>query len=386
MMNKDQTIPDDMQALIAGFFSGSLSRQETKQLNHWLNKDKSHIDMFNRMRSTWILSRHESGKKAFEAQSGWSVLRQRIANNREIRFARWMTPMRFAASLALCITLTAVAMLLTRSIQVADVAENGVFANTTIQMPLGSKSNISLPDGSSVWLNAGSTLSYPGDFGIDTRELQLVGEAFFDVKSDSLMPFLVHTVGMTVRAKGTRFNVKAYPDDEMMAATLEEGKLEVLIRASEKASTQTIELSPNEQFVIMKAQKENTGVKKNQTNGEPQSSLTPIPKIDIKEGRVVPNVQTKITSSWKDTYWIINDEPLYKFAADMERRYNLNIRFDSEELKNYKFTGTFENETVEQIFLAISFAAPVNYRFNKNQVILSLNKAKSDRFNKMLIR
>jgi len=138
--------------------------------------------------------------------------------------------------------------------------------------------------------------------------------------------------------------------------------------------------------VILKSQKENRQVEKHQTIGDQPSSLSSIPKIDIKEGRVIPNVQTKLASSWKDTQWIITDEPLYKFAADLERRYNLNIRFDSEELKNYKFTGTFENETVEQIFTALSMAAPVNYRFNKNQVILSLNKAKKDRFNQMLIK
>ena len=160
-MDKNHTIPDDIQELIGGFFSGLLSRQETKRLNDWLDKDKSHPVMFNRMRSAWILSRHESGKKFFDVHAGWPFLKHRIANSRELRFARWMTPVRYAASLALCIALTAVVMSLTRSRSVAEVADSIVFANTTIQMPLGSKSSVTLPDGSSVWLNAGSTLSYP---------------------------------------------------------------------------------------------------------------------------------------------------------------------------------------------------------------------------------
>jgi ferric-dicitrate binding protein FerR (iron transport regulator) len=336
------------------------------------------------MRSAWILGRHEAGKLDFDADSGWPVIEQHLANNRKLRFAGWMTPLRYAASLALCMGLTAGVMWLTRGTKVIQGAESVVYSNTTIQMPLGSKSNVTLPDGSSVWLNAGSTLTYPADFGLDTRELQLVGEAFFDVKSDSLMPFLVHTVGMTVRAKGTRFNVKAYPDDEMMAATLEEGKLDVLIQATEKAPSQNIELRPNQQFVILKSQQKNMPEEKSRKMKEQQPSIAAIPKIDIKEGRLISNVQTKLSTSWKDTHWVITDEPLYKFVADLERRYNLDIHFDSEELKNYKFTGTFENETVEQIFTAISMTAPVNYRFNKNQVILSLNKTKIDKFNQMV--
>jgi ferric-dicitrate binding protein FerR (iron transport regulator) len=105
-----------------------------------------------------------------------------------------------------------------------------------------------------------------------------------------------------------------------------------------------------------------------------------IPAVAIKTGRVIANVKTELVTSWKDAQWIVADEPLSSFATALERRYNLAIYFDSDELKNYKITGTFENETVEQIFLALSLAAPVNYKFDKNQVILSVNKTNRDKF------
>ena len=248
---------------------------------------------------------------------------------------------------------------------------------------MGSKSNITLPDGSVVWLNAGSMLTYPADFGMETREIQLTGEAFFDVKSDSLMPFLVHTGEMTVRAKGTRFNVKAYPDDEMMVATLEEGKLDVLIQATEKSPEQRVELTPKQQFVILKSQLQNSPAEKKQTTIAKLPSAASGSKVAIKSGRVIPNVKTELATSWKDAQWIVADAPLSSFAADLERRYNVEIHFDTEELKNYKVTGSFENETVEQIFLALSLAAPVNYKINKNQVMLSLNKANKDKFKRI---
>ena len=386
--NQEQNFPgSEIQALIAGFFSSSLCSDDLKRLNDWLAQDPSHIELFNRMRSAWILGHHQTGKKNFNADTGWQLLKQRIKNIRKLRFAQWMTPMRYAASIALCISLTAAVTILARSRPVIEVVnrhvvegeESAVFANTTVQMPLGSKSKVTLPDGSTVWLNAGSTLTYPADFGMDARALQLIGEAFFDVKSDSLTPFLVQTVGMTVRAKGTRFNVKAYPDDEMLIATLEEGRLDVLFQASDKDRMQEVTLSPNQQFVVWKSQTENSQAEKTQTiTADLQPSS--IPKVEIKSRRVIPNVKTELATSWKDPQWIVADEPLHQFAAALERRYNLNIQFESDELKNYKITGTFENETVEQIIRMLSLAAPVDYQINKNQVTLSLNKAKKDKF------
>ena len=111
-----------------------------------------------------------------------------------------------------------------------------------------------------------------------------------------------------------------------------------------------------------------------------------IPPPAIKEIIVSPNIKTELATSWKDTYWVIADKPLWMLATDLERRYNLKIRFNSEELKNYKFTGTFENETVEQILKALSLTAPVQYYFDKNNVVLSLNQATKEKFNKMIIK
>ncbi len=379
------TIPDnEIQELITGFFSGTLSKQEMKWLNRWLEQDKAHLDEFNRMRSAWIMWHHEAGKKSFDVQGSWPVLKQRITTNGRNRFARFITPVRYAASLALCIALTAMVMMFTHK-RPAEYTSNATSSTTTINMPLGSKSNIVLPDGSTVWLNAGSTLTYPADFGVITRELQLVGEAFFAVKSDSLMPFDVQTTGMTVRALGTRFNVKAYPDDDIMAMTLEEGMIDVLIQASGKSAEQSVKLKPKEQLVIRKSpQDHNQASKRTQVTGQPLSVAT-IPAPAIKEIIVHPNIKTELATSWKDTKWIIADEPLSTFVTDLERRYNLKIHFNSGELKNYKFTGIIENETVEQILTALSMAAPVNYHFNKNNVILSLNKTTKEKFNRMLI-
>jgi ferric-dicitrate binding protein FerR (iron transport regulator) len=371
----------DIAPLITGFLANSLNAGDLSRLNEWLDIDASHRDEFNQIRSAWIISGHEAGKQNFDIQQGWQKVERNIKSGKNKIFKHF-TPLWYAASLLFCFVSGAVVSTWTSLTTVQSISS---ITSTIIKAPLGSKSNIILPDGSSIWLNAGSVISYPSDFGIEKRNLQLTGEAFFDVKSDSLMPFNVHTSGMTIRALGTRFNVKAYPNDNIIAATLEEGIIDVAIQISSdgKTSEQSVKLKPKEQLVIQKAltAKEQEATKQH-TRDNPKQHVSTQPII--QEVIIKPNVKTELSTSWKDNKWIINDEPLVLFASNLERRYNLRIRFASEELKDYKFSGIFEDETVEQILTALSLAAPVNYTFNKNNVILSLNQKDKDKFDKML--
>ncbi len=289
-------------------------------------------------------------------------------------------PLWYAAALLVCFS---VGFVISNAVSRSKPIQQAISAtSTTIRVPLGSKSNVTLPDGSSVWVNAGSEISYPSDFGIEKREIQLTGEAYFNVQSDSLMPFNVHTPGMTVRALGTRFNVKAYPEDNIMTATLEEGIVDVIIKASSKGkiSEQSVILKPKEQLVIQKVNAPKPVME--QLHEDP--TLTIDSERSVKEVIIKPNVKTELSTSWKDSKWIVSSEPLALFASNLERRYNVNIRFASEDLKEYNFSGTFEDETVEQILNALSLAAPVNYRLIKNNVVLSLNKKDKDKFDKIL--
>src|SRR5699024_2281168 len=117
----------------------------------------------------------------------------------------------------------------------------------TVTTKAGSKTKIMLPDGTKVWLNADSKLTYPNDFQhIPKREVTLVGEAYFKVKHDAEHPFVIHTKGLTVRDIGTEFNLKAYPDDENSSLSLIEGSVSVsLINDKDK----DLILKPGEKVV-----------------------------------------------------------------------------------------------------------------------------------------
>ncbi|MDR1172126.1 MAG: FecR domain-containing protein [Bacteroidales bacterium] len=369
-------------SLIAGFFTGSLSEDGMEALNRWLDEDVSHRKEFSELRSSWIMAGHESGKKSFDARAGWFAVEQSIKPGK-VKWLKRFSPLWYAASLLLCFTLGSVAYAI--ALRQEPVQQTVLTTATTIRVPLGAKSNVTLPDGSLVWLNAGSEITYSPGFGMESRDLQLTGEAFFDVKSDSTKPFNVHTSGITVKALGTRFNVKAYPEDNMIATTLEEGTVDIMIQTASGGKTQSIKLKPKEQLVIQK----NVKIQKAATPGHAGHAREKVQEAvlqaaSINDVIIRPNVKTELSTSWKDSKWVINDEPLALFAENLERRYNLHIDFISEELKDYNFSGTFENETVEQILTALSLAAPVNYKFNKNNVELSLNQKDKDKFMKIL--
>lgn len=378
-----ENITSDIDSLIAGFFTNSLSEDDKKKLINWLDEDATHQNEFNRLRSSWIMAGYESGKKDFDPWQGWLSIGQRIKPQKawwNRRFAPWG----YAASLLLCVALGAtIAIHMPHSEQVTPLTPATA---TTIYVPMGAKSNVVLPDGSTVWLNAGSEIHYLSDFGQENRDLQLTGEAFFEVKSDSLKPFNVHTSGMIVKALGTRFNVKAYPNDDTMVATLEEGIVDVVIQTSINgiSSSKSINLKPKEQMVIQKTELSTPTATSTPDHVQETAQETVLPQTSIKEVIITSNVRTELSTSWKDKKWIISDEPLALFAENLERRYNLRIHFTSEELKEYNFSGTFENETVEQILTALSLAAPINYKLDKNNVVLSLNQKDKDKFIKIL--
>lgn len=208
----------------------------------------------------------------------------------------------------------------------------------TITTPYGAKTNITLPDGSSVSLNSGSTLSYPTKFS-KSRQVILEGEAFFDVEKND-MPFIVSTDYGDVEVKGTSFNVKAYRDDNAFVTTLEEGIVAFKVKNAENGVT----LRPGEQV------------------------------LKTSNGFVVKKVETKYFTSWKDGKLLFNKEPFPSFIKRLERWYNVKIEYADTELEKLWYTGTIEMESISEVMEMISKAAPVTYSFNNKTRVFTIKK------------
>lgn len=207
----------------------------------------------------------------------------------------------------------------------------------TVKTPFGAKTNYTLPDGSIVWLNSGSTFSFPAKFQ-KNRSVTLVGEAFFEVEKDS-KPFIVSTEYGDVKVKGTSFNVKAYADDNDFETTLVEG---IVVFKVKNAGTE-VTLKPGEQV------------------------------SKTESGYTVKTVETKYFTSWKEGKLLFNREPFPSFIKKLERWYNVKIEYSDPELNDLWYTGTIEMESISEVMEMISKAAPVSYHFNNKTRVFTIN-------------
>lgn len=230
----------------------------------------------------------------------------------------------------------------------------------------GSTSRVELPDGSMVWLNAGSKLTYTKDFGKEIREVTLSGEAYFDVTKMKDKPFIIHTADINIRVLGTAFNVRAYPEDKKTETSLIRGSIEVTIN---KRPNDKIILSPSEKLVV-----ENDKVVSREGNVRAVDVPvgTMIPLVAVNKIRYSPLDSSVEEMAWMDNRLIFRDEPFEELALRMERRYDVKIEIGNEELKEIKLNGIFDQESVTQALEALKEMIPdLLYEKKGNQIFIN---------------
>jgi transmembrane sensor len=230
----------------------------------------------------------------------------------------------------------------------------------------GSKTTLLLPDGTKVWLNAGSTLSYSPDFGKNLREVSLSGEGYFDVVKNKLKPFIIHASKINILVLGTEFDVKSYPSDKTTEASLIRGSIEVSF--NDQPSKKVI-LKPNEKIVIDNFKFANH-LAQTTENTRNKTSTPEIPK-DIAVTNLTYQNKTGdiIETSWVENKLVFQDESFEEIARKLERWYGVTIRFASERLMKDHLTGSFTNETIRQALDALKFTATFNYSIDSNNNI-----------------
>lgn len=221
----------------------------------------------------------------------------------------------------------------------------------------GSKSKVTLPDGSIVWLNAGSKIVYNKEYGQQLREVTLTGEGYFDVIKMADKPFIIHTSNINIKVLGTVFNVKAYPEDKQTETSLIRGSIEVTIK---NRPNDKIILSPFEKLVV-----ENEALQLNTTAGE--KGILP-PAISINKLHYSIADSTVAETQWIDNKLVFNDESFGELAIRMERWYNVEISISDPYLLQKRLTGNFEKETVEQALEALKISIPFKHEQKGNRI------------------
>ncbi|HEX3008031.1 MAG TPA: FecR domain-containing protein, partial [Bacteroidales bacterium] len=251
-----------------------------------------------------------------------------------------------------------------------------------IEAPRGAKSFVTLVDGTKIWLNAGSKISYRRNFNQENRDIFLIGEAFFEVAKNKDLPFYVHSAGIIVKAIGTAFNVKAYPEEGIVETTLVEGRVSIE-STGKSGKRERILMSPNQKANFYKASHE--VVIQDKAKEKNQNDIDPIPvKAKIERVEIKKAIDTDLYTSWKDKRWVFERQKLEEFSVILERLYDVKVTFKDEELKNYRLSGSFQEENLEQVLEAIQMTVPLEYSVNHNQVIFSVNKKMKSSYKKIL--
>jgi len=230
----------------------------------------------------------------------------------------------------------------------------------------GSKTSLLLPDGTKVWLNAGSKLIYDSSFDKSLREVSLSGEGYFDVVKNKQKPFIIHASKINIKVLGTEFDVKSYPSDKTTEASLIRGSIEVTF--NDQPSKKVI-LKPNEKIVVDNFKFENHLA---QTVEDPKSKNT---VAEIPKEAAVHNLtyQDKtgdiIETSWVENKLVFQNESFEEIARKLERWYGVTIQFENEKLKTDHLTGSFTNETIRQALDAMKFTESFGYSIDNNNNI-----------------
>lgn len=371
--------------VIHNYLFGEISKEERTVLNEWLEQSGKHREMLESFRQKGYVDEKIIQHRIFNAKRGYRKFEEsKKRRNRRIRFIRIVS----VAAVFCCVVSVTTFLLWNsdkreytelvqtetsiipggyRAILILDGGQNVELAESstlkvtgkstevtvrdnrviyvpedTVNMsainrvytPRGGEYNLELSDGTKVWLNAETELRYPVRFQKDRREVEVVGEAYFEVAKDANRPFIVHASGMNTRVLGTSFNVKAYTGEERQT-TLVKGRVEV------SYGTQRVKISPGEQVTL---------------KGE---------ELEVQE------VDTQVSTGWKNGLFVFDDQSLENVLQELGRWYDVHIFIANEGVKQLKFTSNFPRyENIDRVLDIIELAACVKCEIKGRTIVV----------------
>lgn len=235
----------------------------------------------------------------------------------------------------------------------------------TISTKYGSRTKVELPDGSVVWLNAGSKLTYDKDFGNSLREVNLVGEGYFDVVHNAEKPFIIHTSFFDIKDLGTQFNVKCYPEDKTTETSLVEGSVEITVKKRPKDKWI---LKPDEKLVLLNEAV--TNIEKKETQGPKTEHIIQEPIIAIKKLTYLAQDSFSVETAWTYNKLSFEDEAFSEVAKKMGRWFDAEFEFRNKKTEDIHLNGSFISETLEQAMEALKYTNRFNYEIKDRKVTI----------------
>lgn len=307
------------QNLLHKYFNNETSIEEEMRILDWIDESDENKNSFRKERMLFdiaLFSNKTNSQKNHHKSQLYHIF-------------KW--GMRIAGSIIIIVCL---------NILYNDYLYNQSAVTQTITVPLGQHVQLTLADGTKVWLNSKSTLKYAANFGRKNREVTLDGEAYFEVTKNKKIPFNVNTEMNRVNVVGTHFNVCAYNRTREFETTLIEGTVDIYENGKEK----------------------------------PISRLT---KNDFFANYNGKTTKTKLQSyaylNWKEGLYCFDDTPLISMLNKLEKYYDTDIVIRNPQVLNYRCTGKFkEQDGIEHILKVLQKDHPFKYTINKehNKIII----------------
>jgi len=350
------------------YIDGFTNPEETRLVEDWLKSAPKNAYYFEKIKQSLGSVKDYQAFSRLDVNKDWASVEKRMKdisgkNRTRLVLRPYFKPLlRIASVLILAVAISSVYLFLKETSK--PVAQKVEY--NEIIVPVGQKSEISLADGTKIWINAGSKLKLPTQFGVGSRDVWLEGEAFFNVAKNAGKPFFVHTSNVNIKVLGTSFNVRAYPDEKLIETTLIEGLVSLQKISKEGVPEDEIyTLEPNHKAVYFKCKDAYIT----------ETLLKEIKKpLTVRKILISEPVNAEIASSWKEGKLIFENEKLVDILPRLERYYGVNIEVEGETLNEVRYTGTIKKISIEQTIKALQITTPFDYEIKENSIIIKSKK------------
>jgi len=313
----------DIDQLVRNDFSGIITPEEQQLLDQWIGESSENDRYYTEQKNLLNLFFLRQKMQQVDEHKAYTKISSKLFPKN--RFDFLIQLQRIAAILLLPVLIVSALYYYSDKNHIEQFPS----VYNTVETPLGMRSGLTLPDGTKVWLNAGTKLSYPVLFSDQYREVKLSGEAYFEVKKNKKWPFIVNAGNMNLIVTGTTFNCNAYPENNQIQTVLVEGQVTVM----NVSATWNKVLEPGELAVFSRDTQQITKI-----------------KTDLEK-----------YIAWKSGKLMFREDKMNLVVEKLQRWYNVDFEIMDKEISDYVYTATFIDESLDQVLKMLSLSAPINY-------------------------
>lgn len=326
-------VNDHIDDLIIQLLCGELDGDSLAELRAWIAISPQNERYFHEKQEIWFSAVDSSVLSKYNKQEALNAFRERVAMAQEDKGIHlkyhlgWKKWAGYAVMLALVCIMTVFAY------HQGKHNVSSSFADIQVEAPLGSRTKALLPDGTIVWLNSGSKLTYSQGYGLSDRKVTMSGEGYFEVKHNEKLPFSVNSQNLRVNVLGTQFNFRDYPDDKEAEVILDKGS----VKLDNLTNTGNSQLMVPGQKVI----------------------------LDKKSGKMTTEAcEINMVSQWTQGLITFDNATLDEIAKRIERSYDVTVHIRNKAIGKYRFNGDFvrQEHSLQEVLDALAATGHLHYQ------------------------